>query len=604
VSWANGSNAVLSGHDYTLDAMNRRTAALRQDGSKWNYGYNLRGEVTSAAKADYASVPEPGKQYGFAFDGLGNRSSSTLSSLADNEVLRSTGYTPNAVNQYEAINHPSPGWLVLRGRVNAQSSVTIDGNAPTLLSGGRWHHEQSVDNSAGAVRRVAEVTATRPDGGTNNAAVTARHKGALFIPPPLEVVTHDEDGNQTSNAHWSYTWDGENRMIAAEESLAILLQPPGSGPVKRQRIECAYDAQGRRIYKRVLTAEGMSTTFALKQSVVFLYDGWNMIAEIDTTTSARLIRSYEWGTDLSGTMDGAGGVGGLLVERLHSGTTSTTVNNSQPSSTTAYAPCYDGNGNITELVNLATNTLSARYEYGAFGETISVDGDAIADANPIRFSTKYLDVETGFYNYGFRLYEAPNARWLSKDPIGERGGINLYGMVGNDPVNRVDVLGHETFYPTPLELAHAAGINAYLKEKEIFDAEKKKGNSLSMRERGGRLCCRAGVGYYATEARGYQNAIALASTPKCKAGDTQMGWWHLHHGGVLGQGATGPSPEDKNFPATRGSGLPLTTTRLVGEVYETTVISGDGELLEKPKITSPEKDGVPKSPIPSTPQPK
>jgi hypothetical protein len=144
VSWANGSNAVLSGHDYTLDAMNRRTAALRQDGSKWNYGYNLRGEVTSAAKADYASVPEPGKQYGFAFDGIGNRSSSTVSSLADNEVLRSTGYTPNALNQYEEITHPSPGWLVLRGRVNAQSSVTIDGNAPTLLAGGRWHHEQSV----------------------------------------------------------------------------------------------------------------------------------------------------------------------------------------------------------------------------------------------------------------------------------------------------------------------------------------------------------------------------------------------------------------------------------------------------------------------------
>jgi RHS repeat-associated protein len=439
VSWANGSNAVLSGHDYTLDAMNRRTAALRQDGSKWNYGYNLRGEVTSAAKADYASVPEPGKQYGFAFDGIGNRSSSTVSSLADNEVLRSTGYTPNALNQYEEITHPSPGWLVLRGRVNAQSSVTIDGNAPTLLSGGRWHHEQSVDNSAGAVRRVAEVTAMRPDGGTNNAAVTARHKGALFIPPPVEVVTHDDDGNQTSNAHWSYTWDGENRLVVAEESLAILLQPPGSGPVKRQRVECAYDAQGRRIYKRVLTAEGMSTTFILKQSVVFLYDGWNMIAEIDTTTSARLIRSYEWGLDISGTFDGAGGVGGLLVLRTHPSTI-----NTQPS-TGAYAPTYDGNGNVMELVNLANGSVSARYEYGAFGETISVDGEAVADANPIRFSTKYLDGETGLLYYTHRYYDAANGRWPSRDPIEEQGGLNLYGMVRNDPVNFIDYLGLDTY---------------------------------------------------------------------------------------------------------------------------------------------------------------
>jgi hypothetical protein len=61
--------------------MNRRTAAQRQDGSKWNYGYNDRGEVTSAAKQDYANIPEPGKQFTFAFDGLGNRTASSVSSL-------------------------------------------------------------------------------------------------------------------------------------------------------------------------------------------------------------------------------------------------------------------------------------------------------------------------------------------------------------------------------------------------------------------------------------------------------------------------------------------------------------------------------------------
>jgi len=32
-------------------------------------------------------------------------------------------------------------------------------------------------------------------------------------------------------------------------------------------------------------------------------------------------------------------------------------------------------------------------------------------------------------------------RWLSRDPIEEAGGLNLYGMVGNDPLNRIDFLG-------------------------------------------------------------------------------------------------------------------------------------------------------------------
>lgn len=434
VSWANGANAVLSGHDYTLDEMNRRTAALRQDGSKWTYGYNSRGEVTSAAKEDAAQIPEPGKQYGFAFDGLGNRTSSTVSSVADNEVLRTTGYTANELNQYTEIAHPQPGWLVLSGSANPAASVSIDGSPPTLRAGPLWHYEKSVDNSAGAIRRVAEIIATHPDGGSNNAPITAQHKGTLFIPPPVEVVTHDDDGNQTSNARWTYTWDGENRLIAAEESLAILLQPPGSAAVKRQRLECAYDAQGRRISKRVLTAEGTSTTFVLKQSLVFLYDGWNMLAEIDTTATARLVRSYEWGLDLSDTMDGAGGVGGLLVLREHP-----VSSNQSPAS--CHAPYYDGNGNVMDLVNLATGGVSARYEYGAFGETISVDGEAIADANPFRFSTKYLDAETGLLHYTHRYYDAANGWWMSRDPIEEEGGINLYGMLANDCLNSTDYLG-------------------------------------------------------------------------------------------------------------------------------------------------------------------
>jgi hypothetical protein len=281
-----------------------------------------------------------------------------------------------------------------------------------------WHHEQSVDNSAGAVRRVAEVTATRPDGGTNNAAVTARHKGALFIPPPVEVVTHDDDGNQTSNAHWSYTWDGENRMIAAEESLAILLQPPGSGPVKRQRIECAYDAQGRRIYKRVLTAEGTSTNFVLKQSLVFLYDGWNMIAEIDTTTSARLIRSYEWGHRRERhhrrrrRRRRPAGSSGIIQQP-------STSNQQRARS----RPCYDGNGNVTELINLATGGVSARYEY------VRVRRDDQrgwrchrgGESDPVQHEVSRCGDGVDRL-YAERYYDRPNdGRWLSRDPIGEQG---------------------------------------------------------------------------------------------------------------------------------------------------------------------------------------
>lgn len=101
---------------------------------------------------------------------------------------------------------------------------------------------------------------------------------------------------------------------------------------------------------------------------------------------------------------------------------------------------YDGNGNLIAYVDMATGAKSATYEYGTFGETLIADGVA-AEAMPFRFSTKYQDTETGFYNYGYRIYQPSTGRWLSRDPMEEAGGANLYGFVSNDPINYVDPLG-------------------------------------------------------------------------------------------------------------------------------------------------------------------
>jgi RHS repeat-associated protein len=65
----------------------------------------------------------------------------------------------------------------------------------------------------------------------------------------------------------------------------------------------------------------------------------------------------------------------------------------------------------------------------------------IADNNPFRFSTKFFDIETDLYYYGYRFYSPNLGRWINRDPIEEDGGFNLFVFSYNNPVNLFDALG-------------------------------------------------------------------------------------------------------------------------------------------------------------------
>jgi len=193
-------------------------------------------------------------------------------------------------------------------------------------------------------------------------------------------------------------------------------------PGPHYQLTFQYDWMGRRIRKTVVNTDTGQTI----SDLIFLYDGWNLIAEVNAQTG-ELIRTYVWGLDLSGTMQGAGGIGGLLWVNVESG-----------SHTGRYFAACDGNGNVMGLVSASGGSVVAQYEYGPFAEPLRATGPLAAD-NPFRFSTKYCDTESGLDYYGRRYYVPSTGRWLSADPVGTAGGKNLYAFVRNSP--GLDVLG-------------------------------------------------------------------------------------------------------------------------------------------------------------------
>ena len=73
---------------------------------------------------------------------------------------------------------------------------------------------------------------------------------------------------------------------------------------------------------------------------------------------------------------------------------------------------------------------------------LDADGEVVA-RNRYRFQCREWSAATGLTNFRARWYDAVTGRWLSKDPIGLNGGLNLYAFCGNDPINYCDFEGLE-----------------------------------------------------------------------------------------------------------------------------------------------------------------
>jgi RHS repeat-associated protein len=269
----------------------------------------------------------------------------------------------------------------------------------------------SVNNVSVPVYQAITVSSTH---GVNNGS----QLGSVYVPPATESFGYDLDGNLTTDGRWQYTWDGENRLVQmiANPNIAV---PAGA----KLKLVFEYDAKGRRIWKQIYTWNTGTSSYNSTAAVdlKFLYDGWNLLAELNSANS--LQRAYLWGSDLSRSMQGAGGVGGLIAMKSTAGG--------------AHFAAYDGNGNVMALVDASLGTYSAQYEYGPFGELLRATGSQ-AKTNPFRFSTKFTDGESDLFYYGYRYYNTSTGSWLNRDPIEEKGGNNLHRFVHNDCVNRFD----------------------------------------------------------------------------------------------------------------------------------------------------------------------
>ena len=112
-------------------------------------------------------------------------------------------------------------------------------------------------------------------------------------------------------------------------------------------------------------------------------------------------------------------------------------------------------GTVRALLDPAGGQVS-RFRFGPFGVPLSAEGP---DRIGFGHSGKEWFERTGLVYYGQRWYHPESGRWLSRDPAGEAGGLNLYGFCRNDPVNCYDLDG---LAPKPRESVVPGSLSAVI----------------------------------------------------------------------------------------------------------------------------------------------
>lgn len=226
------------------------------------------------------------------------------------------------------------------------------------------------------------------------------------------TYSHDTRGNQTARTipgiagkGWTLTWDNENRLDKVEKAKGA----------EKRTVTFQYDPLGRRIGKRYeATIDGVTLT----EIHDYLYDGEDIVTETITADGTPRTLHYTHGPGIDEPL-------ALEVDD------------------TPYYYHADGLGSIVAITDGAGRVVQ-RYEYDSFG-MVSAETEF---ENSYTYTGREWDKETGLYYYRARYYDPMEGRFISKDPIGFLGGINLYTYVQNNSINWTDPTGLAPKLPT------------------------------------------------------------------------------------------------------------------------------------------------------------
>jgi RHS repeat-associated protein len=416
---------------YGYTAMQRTSLSLQQPTGSWTNGF----AYDNARRL--SSVTSPAGTFNYYYDAV--RSLLPAEITLPNTSIITNAYDVNARLLSTVLKNSAGATL------DAAMYGYNPGNQRTTFTNAAGTDVGYTYDSIGQLKVAASSVSSENRGYTYDAAwnvsnVTNNGVNNTFSVNNLNELktvnssnfVYDANGNMTnwsfnSGVSFNFTnyYDDENRLIGVASMVEF------GTPMLTTFV---YDGFGRLREQMQWTNSGLTlpqsitNTWTLVGGIAYVYDGNRVIQERDLNNNPLV--AYTRGKDVSGTLEGASGIGGLLAR-------SDSYSSGNFSDHNFYHA--DGNGNITYLVN-SSQTLAASYRYDPFGNLTSSSG-SLATNNTYRFSSKEFIPSVGMYYYLYRFNNPGLQRWMNRDPYGLRGGINAYLFVRNNPMGNLDPLG-------------------------------------------------------------------------------------------------------------------------------------------------------------------
>lgn len=277
------------------------------------------------------------------------------------------------------------------------------------------------------MQEVGQTTASTNEYRLSQNAVKELTGGVLLVngtANSTNTYAYDLAGNRTTEAKGANTWrswfDSLNQIIAKDQ---------GNTPTNRQY---EWDAENR-----------LSAIVEGNNRVEFIYNGFGKCAYIleKTSGTTTLVRFLIWSGDhLCEEINNTGSSSFYKIyyeDGYH-----------DLSNLTSGYYTRDHLGSIREVLRGRDGSLARRYDYDLYGRTTSTDyltfgtSPVPPHAGPqLGFTGLFALPDQGLVMAANRVYDPDLGRWLSRDPIGESGGMNLYRYANNNPVNWTDLDG-------------------------------------------------------------------------------------------------------------------------------------------------------------------